>query len=98
MKMKIFPTCYLMAAYPGCRQADMARLKTFARRRLHFTPRQVQIFTPTPSTLATMMYYLNTDIDGQTPLFVEKKLGPKKQQKTILTQEQKTVRKSKKKP
>jgi radical SAM superfamily enzyme YgiQ (UPF0313 family) len=77
---KQFLTCYFIAAYPGCKLKDMKHLKTFIQKELNFTPEQVQIFTPTPSTIATMMYYSEKDLNG-SDLFVEKKSREKEKQK-----------------
>jgi uncharacterized radical SAM protein YgiQ len=80
LEKKQFLSCYFMAAYPGCRLEDMKRLKIFIKQELKFTPEQIQIFTPTPSTVAAMMYYTERDLNG-SPLFVEKKLKEKEKQK-----------------
>jgi uncharacterized radical SAM protein YgiQ len=77
---KQFLSCYFMAAYPGCTMENMKNLRSFIKKELNFTPEQIQIFTPTPSTLATMMYYTETDLKG-SPLFVEKNLREKERQK-----------------
>ena len=47
-----FLTYYLIAAYPGCTEDDMRKVKNFASKKLHISPEQVQIFTPTPSTIS----------------------------------------------
>jgi len=78
---KLFLTCYFMAAYPGCREADMHRLHRFIKQQLGFKPQQVQIFTPTPASPATLMYYLERSWEDDTPLFVEKDNGRKTRQK-----------------
>ena len=39
---------------------------------------QIQIFTPTPSTYSTMMYYTEKDFRNDSKIFVEK--NPKKLQ------------------
>ena len=54
---KQFLTYYLIAAHPGCNEKDMMDLKIFASEELKISPEQVQIFTPTPSTYSTLMYY-----------------------------------------
>lgn len=78
-------TYYLIAAYPGCSEVEMKRLKEFAASKLHFTPEQVQVFTPTPSTYASLMYYTETDPFTGEPVFVEKNLARKTAQKMIIT-------------
>ena len=79
-----FLTCYFIAAYPGCTLADMAALKQFVRRTLGFRPQQVQIFTPSPSTVATLMYYTEQSFPDGGPLFVEKQIKKKERQKQLL--------------
>jgi uncharacterized radical SAM protein YgiQ len=82
---KQFLTYYMIAAYPGCTEQDMLRLKRFASEKLQVNPEQVQIFTPTPSTYASVMYYTEMDpFTGQT-IFVEKDARRKERQKDIVT-------------
>lgn len=64
----------------------MRSLKAFATRELRISPEQVQVFTPTPSTLASVMYYTETDPTTGEPLFVEKDRRKKEQQKKILVE------------
>jgi uncharacterized radical SAM protein YgiQ len=78
-------TYYLIAAHPGCSEADMLRLKQFAHQELHISPEQVQIFTPTPSTYSTLMYATGLDPETRRPLFVEKDLVRRERQKLIVT-------------
>ena len=49
-----------------------------------FKPRQIQIFTPSPSTPATLMYYTGKDYDSGKPLFVEKDKRGKEKQKALI--------------
>ncbi len=80
-----FLTYYLIAAHPGCSEKDMRSLREFARRELGVQPEQVQIFTPTPSTYASLMYYTELDPFTGKPLFVEKDSGGKARQKKAVT-------------
>jgi radical SAM superfamily enzyme YgiQ (UPF0313 family) len=77
-------TYYLIAAHPGCTERDMQALKRFASRHLKINPRQVQIFTPTPSTYSSLMYYTEMDPFTGKKLFVEKDPKKKARQKSIL--------------
>jgi uncharacterized radical SAM protein YgiQ len=77
-------TYYLIAAHPGCTDKDMRALKRFASRQLQINPRQVQVFTPTPSTYSSLMYYTEIDPFTGKQLFVEKDLARKERQKSIL--------------
>ncbi|MGN0852757.1 MAG: YgiQ family radical SAM protein [Kiritimatiellia bacterium] len=82
---KQYLTYYFIAAHPGCTEADMRELKRFALRNLKLNPEQVQIFTPTPLTAATAMYYTGLDPATGRPVFVERGLGGKQRQKDVLT-------------
>ena len=81
----IYLTYYLMAAHPGCTQSHMDALHTFVSRRLKLLPEQVQIFTPSPSTMATLMYHTESDPFSMRKIFVEKSIAGKQKQKTTLT-------------
>lgn len=80
-----FLTYYFIAAYPGCSEKDMQKLHQFASQSLKITPEQVQVFTPTPSTYASVMYYAEKDPATGATLFVEKNLRQKEKQKEIVT-------------
>jgi uncharacterized radical SAM protein YgiQ len=78
-------TYYFIAAHPGCRQEEMVSLRAFCQRELSMTPEQVQVFTPTPSTYSTVMYWTGRDpVDG-SPLFVERDGHKKEAQKLVVT-------------
>jgi uncharacterized radical SAM protein YgiQ len=80
-----FLTYYLIAAHPGCTEADMRELKRFASERLKTSPEQVQIFLPAPSTYSSVMYYTGMDPFSGKPVFVEKNPKIKEAQKLIVT-------------
>ena len=63
----------------------MHRMREFAVRELGLLPEQVQIFTPTPSTYASLMYYTEMDPFTGERLFVEKGLKGKRRQKETVT-------------
>lgn len=73
-----------MAAHPGCTLEDMQKLRVFASRTLRLLPEQVQIFTPSPSTYATLMYYTETDPFSGKKIFVEKSVVNKQKQKDMV--------------
>ena len=81
-----FLTYYFIAAHPGCTDDDMRELKRFATQRLRLTPEQVQVFTPTPSTWSTAMYYTATDPSTGAALHVAKGLREKQNQKDLITE------------
>jgi len=64
---------------------DMDALKQFTTQKLKMTPEQVQIFTPSPSTYSTLMYYTGLDPFSMTPIFVEKNSVNKEKQKKAVT-------------
>lgn len=79
-----FLTYYFIAAHPGCSLENMRELGGFVRRRLKLNPEQVQIFTPTPSTFSTLMYYTGKDPFTGRPVHVEKDIRRKINQKETL--------------
>jgi len=82
-----FLTYYLIAAHPGCSEDDMRRLWVFTSQKLNIHPEQVQIFTPTPSTYSSLMYYTEKDPFTGEKMFVEKETGRKERQKRVLVDE-----------
>jgi radical SAM superfamily enzyme YgiQ (UPF0313 family) len=79
-----FLTYYMIAAHPGCTEQDMQKLKYFVSRKLRLNPEQVQVFTPTPSTYSSLMYYTEMDPFTRKPIFVEKDMRRKERQKSII--------------
>jgi uncharacterized radical SAM protein YgiQ len=82
--LRQFLTYYFIAAHPGCTDDDMRRLRRFVASHLHLNPEQVQIFTPTPSTWSTAMYYTGYDPFSGTPIHVTRNPRDKQRQKAIL--------------
>ena len=80
-----FLTCYFMVDHPGCSLYDMDDLLLFINQNLKFRPEQVQVFTPTPSTFSTLMYYTEQDLNGND-IFVEKDRNARMKQKLVITQ------------
>ncbi|HOM05176.1 MAG TPA: YgiQ family radical SAM protein [Candidatus Kapabacteria bacterium] len=81
---KQYLTYYFMAAHPGCLPDDMIELKNFSKNELRIFPEQIQIFTPTPSTYSTLMYYTEYNPFTNKKIFVEKSNQNKQKQKDIL--------------
>jgi uncharacterized radical SAM protein YgiQ len=79
-----FLTYYMIAAHPGCNIEDMENLRHFAIHELALQPEQVQLFTPTPSTISTLMYHTERDPFSRRKLFVEKTAAGRESQKKIL--------------
>jgi len=91
-KKKQFLTYYLIAAHPGCREGDMYRLKEYTSKELKLNPEQVQIFTPTPSTYSTLMYYTEIDPFSGKAIYAEKNLKKKGRQKMIVIEKKSKLR------
>jgi uncharacterized radical SAM protein YgiQ len=91
--LKQYLSYYMIAAHPGCREADMRHLREFAVKSLGVEPEHAQIFTPTPSTYSTLMYYTERDPFTGERIFVEKSLKGRERQKDILTGPVKVVEK-----
>ncbi|RJP75514.1 MAG: YgiQ family radical SAM protein [Desulfobacteraceae bacterium] len=79
-----FLTYYFIAAHPGCHERDMQSLREYASKKLKIHPEQIQIFTPTPSTYSTLMYYTQQNPFSHQKIFVEKNTERKMKQKKIL--------------
>ncbi len=88
-----FLTYYLIAAHPGCTEQHMRELSIFCRERLRTNPEQVQIFTPTPSTISTLMYYSRKDWQDSKDIKAEHSMQMKQRQKDIVLDPLKKVRK-----
>jgi uncharacterized radical SAM protein YgiQ len=79
-----FLTYYLIAAHPGCEEKDMHELKHFTKHELKMNPEQAQVFTPTPGTYSSVMYYTELDPETREKIFVEKDTKRKEKQKGIV--------------
>lgn len=65
---------YFIVAHPGESEEENEYLKRFIHEKLGYKPQQVQIFTPTPGTVSTAMYYSRIDPLTGEKVFVEKSL------------------------
>jgi len=54
---KQFVVCYFMVGHPGEDARENQHLRQWIPEHLGYFPQQVQVFTPTPSTLSTAMYH-----------------------------------------
>ncbi len=81
---KQFLSYYFIAAHPGCTFEDMKQLKQFCTNQLQYTPEQVQLFTPAPSTRSTMMYCTGIDPLTSDKCFVEKSGAERQKQMELL--------------
>ncbi|MFO7735245.1 MAG: YgiQ family radical SAM protein [bacterium] len=80
-RKKQYLTCYFIAAHPGCEIDDMKKLRTYSIEKLGVKPRQVQIFTPTPSTISTLIYFTGRNPFNGEEVFVERSLKNRAKQK-----------------
>lgn len=76
-------TYYFIAAHPGCTDRHMRELAAFCGSELGIRPEQVQVFTPTPSTYSTAMWWCGTDDRGR-PVSVERSIRGRQRQKGIV--------------
>ena len=80
-----FLTYYMIAGHPACTLDSMEALRRFCRRELKLLPRQVQLFTPSPSTWSTLMYHTGINPFTGSPCFCEKNPAARERQKAVLT-------------
>ncbi|MCK5785809.1 MAG: YgiQ family radical SAM protein [Candidatus Sabulitectum sp.] len=74
---------YIIAAFPGCTIGDMQAARSFLETQ-GAIPRQVQIFLPTPMTVATAMYFTGRSYPDGEPLRIPRKPSDKQQQKDMI--------------
>ncbi len=82
--LKQFLTYYFIVAHPGCSAKQTENLKRFLADELKFNPEQIQIFTPTPSTYSTLMYYTGKSIYDGKDIRIEKSLKNKLAAKELI--------------
>lgn len=73
---------YYISSHPGCTVEDMAEL-AIANKNTLTKPEQVQDFTPTPMTLASVIYYTGKDPYTGKKVFVSRTLDEKRMQKNF---------------
>ena len=80
---KQFVLPYLMSSHPGSTLKDAILLACYIKK-MGFSPRQVQDFYPTPSTLSTVMYYTGFDPRSGGKIYVAKTEKEKKMQRALI--------------
>ncbi|MGM0640254.1 MAG: YgiQ family radical SAM protein [Thermotogota bacterium] len=75
---------YLISAHPGADMKKDINLSKDIKKYFPFQPEDIQIFTPTPSTKSTTMYYTEKNPDTGDNIFVEKNEKKRKEHKNIL--------------
>jgi uncharacterized radical SAM protein YgiQ len=83
LKRKIELAPYLIVGHPGEKRADVMEMKKKLKS-LRMKSTDVQIFTPTPGTLSTAMYYAECDLSFK-PIPVEKAIGDLMERKRLLS-------------
>lgn len=80
---KQFIVPYLMSSHPG---SDLEAAIELARylKSIHYTPKQVQDFYPTPGTPATCMYYTGLDPKTMKPVYVARTYEEKAMQRALM--------------
>ncbi len=71
---------YIIAAFPGCTLNHMKKCRERLKE-LGALPRQVQVFLPTPMTVAAAMYWTGLDYETGEPVLVRKRPSEKAAQK-----------------
>lgn len=81
---------YFIVAHPGEGKRENEHLRKFIEEKLKYHPQQIQIFTPSPGTISTAMYYSQIDPFTKEKVFVEKslKLRNNAKEKLIKRQEE----------
>ncbi len=77
LKQQIIP--YFISSHPGCTEEDMAQLAADTKE-AGLQLEQVQSFTPTPMTNATVMYYSGVNPYDLKPVFVARSKTQKERQ------------------
>lgn len=85
LRKNLFLTYYFIAAHPGSGTKEMLELKRYVQNKLKINPEQVQVFTPTPLTLSSLIYWTERDPFTNKKVFVEKNISQKNKQKSIIT-------------
>ena len=74
---------YFVVAHPGSTMDDMEVLKKFCKKEDIYV-NLTQVFTPTPGTLSTAMYYTGKNPMTKEEVYVPRTFREKKDQKNVL--------------
>jgi uncharacterized radical SAM protein YgiQ len=77
-------SAYLISAHPGATKNIDKNLAFDISKFFPFQPEDIQIFTPTPSTKSTTMYYTERNPETGENIFVEKNERKRKEHKNII--------------
>lgn len=89
LKQQLVP--YFISNHPGCKIEHMIELSETLKK-LNIKPEQVQDFTPTPMTLASVMYYTELNPYTLKPIYVPKNPKERTLQKELFFWHQKNQR------
>src|SRR3989338_5688995 len=78
---------YFIAAHPGTTKKDMEDLRKFCEKEDMYV-NLTQVFTPTPGTVSTAMYYTEENPLTRKKVYVPRTFREKKDQKNILLNEE----------
>ena len=76
---------YMVIGHPGENEHEAIETRKFLQKH-NIKGRQFQIFTPTPMTKSTAMYYLNFEPESGKSVFVEKSIRKLKKRKELMIQ------------
>jgi uncharacterized radical SAM protein YgiQ len=91
LKQQLIP--YFISSHPGCKTQHMASLAVKTKK-LDFKLEQIQDFTPTPMTLATVIYYSGYDPYDLKPIYTPKTKNDKLKQRMFFFWYKKQYQKS----
>ncbi len=74
---------YIVVGHPGCSMKEMGDLKRYCEKNDLFV-NLTQVFTPTPGTLSTAMYYSGENPMTKEKVYVPRTFREKKDQKNVL--------------
>ncbi len=80
---KQFLVPYLMSSHPGSDLEAAIELACYLKK-IHYVPKQVQDFYPTPGTLSTAMYHTGLDPRTLKPVYVAKTYEEKAMQRALM--------------
>lgn len=83
LKKEQYLVSYYISSHPGCTLKDAIKLAEYLNS-IHYMPKQVQDFYPTPGTISTCMYYTGIDPRTMKKVYVPKSEHEKKMQRALL--------------
>jgi len=78
-RLQLIP--YFISSHPGCKESDMQQLSKKLQHLSMMQPEQVQDFTPTPMTLASVVFYTGIDPETGEKIYVARRKEEKLRQK-----------------